>query len=169
MIYKINKKGFVVLYASLVGGVVLAIGAAILGVTLKQITLSFAGRESHKAFYAADTALECAMRFDRYDRSLAPAPGCGDGIGTFGSTDNPTSCDVDTLTCAGLDVVYDTPTTDGSDVITNISIGNDNSTDPLCASVKVTKSDDATVFVARGLNTCRDTQNKFERAIRIEF
>lgn len=58
------KKGFSVLFASLTGSLVLAIGLAILSITIKQITLASAGRESQLAFYAADTGVECALFLD---------------------------------------------------------------------------------------------------------
>ncbi len=58
------KKGFSVLFASLTGSLVLAIGLAILSITIKQITLASAGRESQLAFYAADTGIECALFLD---------------------------------------------------------------------------------------------------------
>lgn len=58
------KKGFSVLFASLTGSLVLAIGLAILSITIKQITLASAGRESQLAFYAADTGTECALFLD---------------------------------------------------------------------------------------------------------
>ncbi len=58
------KKGFSVLFASLTGSLVLLIGLAILSITIKQITLASAGRESQLAFYAADTGVECALFLD---------------------------------------------------------------------------------------------------------
>lgn len=58
------KKGFSVLFASLTGSLVLAIGLAILSITIKQITLASAGRESQLAFYSADTGIECALFLD---------------------------------------------------------------------------------------------------------
>ncbi len=59
-----TKKGFSILFASLVASLVLAIGLAILRITIKQITLASAGRESQHAFYAADTGTECALYLD---------------------------------------------------------------------------------------------------------
>ncbi len=79
MIYKKNNKlsaGFTMLYASLIGSLVLTIGLAILNVTVKQITLASAARESAKAFYAADTGMECAL----YLNSGSSNTACPSGI-----------------------------------------------------------------------------------------
>ena len=58
------KRGFTLLLAALVSSVVLSIGIAIFGIAIKQLTLSSMGRESQFAFYAADTAAECALYWD---------------------------------------------------------------------------------------------------------
>lgn len=59
-----NEQGFTLLLAALVASVVLAIGSAIFGIALKQVTLSSIGRNSQYAFYAADSAAECALFSD---------------------------------------------------------------------------------------------------------
>jgi hypothetical protein len=58
-----KNKGFTLLFASLVVSLVLSVGIAIANITLAQLTLSTAGRESQKALYNADTALECALYY----------------------------------------------------------------------------------------------------------
>lgn len=50
--------------AALVSSIVLAVGAAIFGIAQKQVMLSAIGRDSQFAFYAADTAAECALFWD---------------------------------------------------------------------------------------------------------
>ena len=50
--------------AALVSSIVLAVGAAIFGIAQKQLLLSAIGRDSQFAFYAADTAAECALYWD---------------------------------------------------------------------------------------------------------
>ncbi|MEY2702091.1 MAG: hypothetical protein RLY43_724 [Bacteroidota bacterium] len=59
-----DKKGFTLLFAILVSVMVLAVGASIINISLKQVILSSAGRESQFAFYAANTGLECALFWD---------------------------------------------------------------------------------------------------------
>lgn len=61
-IYK--KNGFAILYAVLVTTVIVAVGLIMSNVTTKQIILSTTGRDSQKAFYAANAGLECALYED---------------------------------------------------------------------------------------------------------
>ena len=61
---KAGSRGFTLLLAALVSSIVLAVGAAIFGIAQKQILLSSIGRDSQFAFYAADTAAECALFWD---------------------------------------------------------------------------------------------------------
>ena len=59
-----SERGFTLLLAALVSSIVLAVGAAIFGIAQKQVLLSAIGRDSQFAFYAADTAAECALYWD---------------------------------------------------------------------------------------------------------
>src|SRR3990167_2209689 len=59
-----TSRGFTLLLAALVSSIVLAVGAAIFGIAQKQVLLSAIGRDSQLAFYAADTAAECALYWD---------------------------------------------------------------------------------------------------------
>ncbi|KKW29441.1 MAG: hypothetical protein UY74_C0075G0010 [Candidatus Kaiserbacteria bacterium GW2011_GWC2_52_8b] len=59
-----SGKGFTLLLAALVSSIVLAIGAAIYGIAIKELNLSSIGRDSQFAFYAADTAAECTLYND---------------------------------------------------------------------------------------------------------
>lgn len=59
-----NKKGFTLLFAVIVSTLVLAVGASVISVALRQRVLSNTGRESQIAFYAANTAMECALYWD---------------------------------------------------------------------------------------------------------
>lgn len=69
--------------AALVASIVLALGTSIFQIAQKEFALSAMGRDSQFAFYAADTAAECALYWDiRYayfgttTPSSAPAPFC---------------------------------------------------------------------------------------------
>lgn len=78
---KKRSRGFTLLLAALVASVVLALGSSIFSIARKQVTLSSLGRDSQFAFYAADTAAECALYWDiRFN--------------TFGNTapETPPSC-----------------------------------------------------------------------------
>ena len=60
----LRDRGFTILLAALVSAIVLAIGSSIFAIAQKQIILSSIGRDSQFAFYAADTAAECALYWD---------------------------------------------------------------------------------------------------------
>lgn len=65
MIKKIQfNKGYTLLFAVLVSVLVLSVGLSILNISKKEFLLSSSARESTKAFYAADSGLECAAYFD---------------------------------------------------------------------------------------------------------
>ena len=71
-----NERGFTLLLAALVASIVLVLGSSIFSIAQKQVTLSSIGRDSQYAFYAADTAAECALyydiRFHAFGTSTAP-------------------------------------------------------------------------------------------------
>lgn len=56
--------GFTVLFAVLVGSLLLSIGLSIAHIAIREVTLSTAGKESNYAFFAADTGIECALYWD---------------------------------------------------------------------------------------------------------
>lgn len=59
-----KNKGYTLLFAVMVSSLVLAVGISILNISKKEFLLSSSARESITAFYAADSALECAVYFD---------------------------------------------------------------------------------------------------------
>ncbi|HEY4487602.1 MAG TPA: hypothetical protein VI483_02450 [Candidatus Paceibacterota bacterium] len=87
---KKEQKGFTLLLAALVASVVLSIGSAVFSIALKQVALSSVGRNSQFAFYAADTAAECALYWDLRHQAFATSTesdpldsiGCDDERGT---------------------------------------------------------------------------------------
>jgi Tfp pilus assembly protein PilX len=63
--YKQQKEqGFIILFSILISAVMLLISVGIFNIVKKQSILSSFSRESQRAFYAADAALECALRND---------------------------------------------------------------------------------------------------------
>ncbi len=89
-----REKGFTILLAALVASLVLSLGISVFSIAQKQLILSATGRNSQYAFYAADTAAECALYWDiRRD---------------FASTTNP----ITPITCdenEAIDVGHATP------------------------------------------------------------
>lgn len=70
-----SQKGFTLLLAALVASIVLSLGSSIFLIAQKQVSLSSLGRDSQFAFYAADTAAECALYWDlRYDAFSTTTP-----------------------------------------------------------------------------------------------
>jgi hypothetical protein len=59
-----NKTGFAMLFAVLTASLLLTIGISIFSISFKELTISTAARESQIAFYAADSARECALYWD---------------------------------------------------------------------------------------------------------
>lgn len=81
--YSIRPRGFTLLLAALIASIVMALGGSIFTIAQKQVTLSSIGRDSQFAFYAADTAAECALywdiRFEAFATSTVIAATC-DGM-----------------------------------------------------------------------------------------
>ncbi len=59
-----GEKGFALLFAVLTASILLSIGLSIFNISLKELQLSTASRDSQVAFYAADSARECALYWD---------------------------------------------------------------------------------------------------------
>lgn len=73
-----HQPGFTLLLAALVGSLVLALGLSIVAIARKSVTLSSIGRDSQFAFYAADTAAECALYWDIRHSKFASTTPAGD-------------------------------------------------------------------------------------------
>ncbi|NTV22453.1 MAG: hypothetical protein HGB03_02685 [Candidatus Yonathbacteria bacterium] len=170
-IYVKRKQGFVLLFAVLVSGILLAIGLGIFTITYKELLLSSSDRESQIAFYAADSGGECALYWD------VVHPGYERGI--FGRvTDtavSPAISGIGNALCSGVDI-NNTWTTTGSGVSpieTVFTIGFENGS---CAEVTVVKKYDdisgesITEVDSRGFNTCDEgAMRRAERGLRITY
>ncbi len=69
-VFRSLKSGFTLFYAVLMASLLLAIALAVLNISFKEFTLSSGARDSNVAFYAADSALECALYWDNTTRSF---------------------------------------------------------------------------------------------------
>lgn len=73
-----SERGFTILLAALVASLTLALGISVFTIAQKQLVLSSIGRNSQYAFYAADTAAECAlyheMRHNAFDITAPITP-----------------------------------------------------------------------------------------------
>ncbi|MGB8815631.1 MAG: hypothetical protein WCC74_00090 [Minisyncoccia bacterium] len=87
-----NKKGFALLFAVFTASVMLLIGVSIFSVSLRELAISQSAKDSQLAFYAADSARECALY---WDIKQAGFPSClGDGC-------NPKNIGTTAIVCNG--------------------------------------------------------------------
>ena len=68
---KHSQKGFALLVAVIFMTVMLTLGLSLGSLAYKQQVLASSAIESQSAFYAADTALECALYFDQQNNAFA--------------------------------------------------------------------------------------------------
>ncbi len=59
-----TSSGFVVLFAMLISSLILLISSGMYTIVQKQVVLASYSKESQKAFYSADSALDCALYHD---------------------------------------------------------------------------------------------------------
>ncbi len=165
MLNKTNKqKGFTLLFASLIVSLLLSVGIAIANITLAQLTLSTAGRESQVALYNADTALECALYYQY--RVFYPT---GTPVQFFPQATSHTPRGME---CAGL------PNDSGVDIVANgssvvttydFNIATCDSSKPSFV-IEVTKTPQSTYhnvqIRTRGYNTCNpNNPRRVERGL----
>lgn len=102
-----NKRGFVLLFAALVSSIILLVSVGIFNSVQKEVILSSYARESQRAFYAADSALECALYADIKGVVISdpdPLTGLGGGNLVTPFTVNPTGDQAHTFSCGGQDI-----------------------------------------------------------------
>lgn len=85
-----STSGFALLITLLVVGVVLAVGAVLLDLTIKQVQLSSTAKDSEIAFHAANAGMECA-RFIRRVEGAAMNRGEDISVSCFGASDSVSS------------------------------------------------------------------------------
>jgi len=150
-----TRKGFTLLLAVLVSGILLALGLAIYNIVIKDLVLSSSGRESQFAFYAADTGIECTLYWDIKHDAFSPEStitqfDCGEGTVPLVSNYD-----------AGLDILT-----------TTFSLALGPAESDACSSVSVQKyiTERKTIVEALGYNSC-DLANprRIERAIRVQY
>jgi hypothetical protein len=149
---KNSNKGFVALFTVLIASVVLAMALGISNISLKQIILSGSVTDATKAFYAADSGIECALY---YDLRVSPNP--------FSATSAPINC--------GGNINIEV-----QELLTSVfsfSIDFNNGSGTSCANVTVDKTDilGVTTVISKGTNTPCNTisPRQVERAIQITY
>lgn len=193
---KQNNNGFTILFAVLVSTLILTIGASVINIALKQLTLSGSARDSQFAFYAANTGIECALYWDFVGVDGVSIPVFATSSDTVSAIQSNISdihssvkcsekfiidgdnlsnvehdCDIDIFNDTGWCI--DDSSTDSATTSFRI--------DPIadgveyCVDVNVSKYLDGdgrtrTAIDSRGYNTCDgDDNRRVERGLRITF
>src|SRR3989344_961009 len=155
------ERGFTLFFAVLIGSLLLAIGMGIFSITIKELTLSFGGRLSQSAFYAADAGAECALYWD-YRAEVFPSPdSTGVASGVVCGNQNISEDDLNEWMS-----IYN------EDSVTTkfVFYSDKNDTSKPCAFVLVEKTDTTTKIELRGQNTCSGASAlRVERGIRIQY
>jgi len=160
----VRSRGFTLLLAALVASIALSLGTSIYEIAQREVALSSIGRDSQFAFYAADTAAECALYWDnRFN---------------YFSTSTPStsaSCDGQTLSISGRSNSY-VPT---STMTFEISLFTDTISGGYCADVSVQKGIDQstgavrTLITANGYSvscaTIQTATNALQRTVQLQY
>lgn len=157
---KTKESGFVALFTVLLVSVILAMAIGIASISLKEIVLSSSASDGSKAFYAADSGVECALYYDRVNA----------GVGNFFESN---------FTCNGNTPQGDLSVTtdpESPEVYTfQIAFGEN---DELCANIVLKRQVSipgqlfTTMIESKGSNVpCNDDTNpkKVERSIRVTY
>ena len=179
------KRGFTIFFAVLVASLALAIGLAILDLTLRQLQLSEVTSQSQYAIYAADTGAECALYWDNKCTfagctctSYGGSSSCVTGTGFATSTASTHLPAPDSgMICQGQDLptLWGTPTEAGSAATTTFIMSAAGSATGPCATVEVAKYVDAqgyprTNVYSFGHNTCNTSApNLVERELEVSY
>lgn len=150
---KNRSRGFTILLAALIASLVLALGISVFTIAQKQLILSSIGRNSQYAFYAADTAAECALYFDMRHAAFNPS-----------APVTPISCDGDTT----IDVTH-------GDLVYPVVYEFEFEPNGYCTEVTVTKNDvhPRTIIHADGFSVpCSDVQTSgrvLQRSVELTY
>ncbi len=127
------SRGFTLLIAVILTSVLLSVGLALLDVAYKQVVLSSTAKQSQTAFYAADSALECALYWDQQRGAFA-----------YGAP-------LSSITCTGQSIAVSPPSVTNGVQKTTFSVpcpgGN-------TALVEIYKGNGVTSCNAGGRSTC---------------
>ncbi len=139
-----GTKGFTLLLAVLITSIILGISVGLSVFIIRELKISAIGRESQKAFFAADSGVECALYWDLKQRAFATSS-------------------TSLIRCSGSNIRVG-----GSSGISEFDLSFTNDT---CAHVKVDKTAYLlTIIDSYGHNTCNlSDPNRVERAIEVSY
>jgi hypothetical protein len=153
-----THRGFTLLYALVVVGLLLSVGSSIFGIMIKELKLAQFGQESQVAYYAAESGIECAL-FWGLTEGIFPSGGAFTcNYDSSFPTENSWST-TDPLVCSGPLCIFQV----------NYRAGSSGVHYP-CAYVTVDTSGSNTVVQSRGYNTCApDFPRRVERGVEATF
>ncbi len=180
-----NSSGFTLLFSVLVASLVLAVGASVISIALRQLIISSTGRDSQYAFYAANTGIECAMYWDlkrgsNFATSSQSAKFSGPMI-----CENVDVADA-LINSTNLDFFNVVGQTKGAVTRFRLEfnpVGPDSVIIPYCVDVIVEKKEEITPIqpgisrtqmrteiIARGYNTCEENNpRRIERGLEVKY
>ena len=148
------QRGFTLLIAVVLTAVLLSVGFALLDIAYKQIILSSTARSSQRAFYAADSAMECALYWDQQHNAFSAASA------------------LSTVRCSGFDMSVAVDTTGGvrTSTFTIPCAGGGSSAVVEVQKGGVCSGSATSCLYARGYNSCSSSdQRRVERAIKVTY
>ncbi len=142
--YTNNKNGFTLLLAVLITSIILGMSVGISVFIIRELLISSTGRESQKAFFAADSGVECALYWDLKQNAFATSS-------------------TQVISCAGV-----SPTVGGVSGISEFDLA---FTNGACSHVKVDKTIlFSTKIDSAGHNICNlSDPNRVERTLRVSY
>jgi hypothetical protein len=158
-----KQRGIALYMAVTVTGVLVLVSFAILNVTIRQLSITSAARDSQAAFFAADSGIECALFWD-LKNNIGGVPS---GISAFS-----TSSHAATVDCNGMTVPSLLTMPGGQNGTSTFSF--DFPPDHFCVTVQVGKAYQGNIPVthieSRGYNSCDpDNLRKVERGIKVDY
>lgn len=147
-----NQKGISLVIALIMMTVLLSVSFSIGNIILRQLRLTNIGTNSQTSFYAADSALECALYWDTLTDGTIEGDFESSIFGTstpisYAPLTNPIKCGDNTSNPLLFAKVVD-PTTDTATTTFNIDFGAGS-----CAHVEVVKTPYRTQILSSGYNT----------------
>lgn len=168
---KRDNNGFVLFFSLIISTIVLSIISGIILIAYKELIISSTGRESQKAFYSADTGVECALYWD----VKHPLPGYEE-MSVFPNSMDSTIPNSIPNGCSGNDLVISSvliPAPTATAATSTFSM--DIASSGVCVDVFVSKYIDAlgnekTKIDSHGYNTCDvGSTRRVERGIRVTY
>ena len=182
------KRGFILPFAILIATLILSVSLGVSSILVKEIFFSNLNRESSISYYAADTAMECAVAIENINQAgggIFPNGELGnEATSTFINinTDRHTNFSSTTIFCATVPIFDSSISSFKVEDCTEIFCANGmdfqgkTSTFNMrmdlgdgefrCANVSVTKTPTKRRIISRGYNTCNlSGNNVIERAI----